>query len=62
MDYDLRNQDEYSVPLSELNNLGETPLFALPIAWNELCDELRFQHNRTIFRIALNYYLHTKST
>jgi hypothetical protein len=25
MDYDLRNQDEYSVPLSELNNLGEIP-------------------------------------
>jgi hypothetical protein len=57
MDYDLRNQDEYSVPFIRIELFRRNPLVSLPTAWNELCDELRFQYNRTTFKIALNDYL-----
>jgi hypothetical protein len=57
LDYDLRNQDEYSVPFIRIEQFRRNPLVSLPMAWSELCDELRFQRNRTTFKIALNNYL-----
>jgi hypothetical protein len=57
MDHDLRNRDEYSVPFIRIEQFRKNPIVSLPKAWNELCDELRFQHNRTTFKIALEDYL-----
>jgi hypothetical protein len=57
MDYDLRNREEYSVPFIRIELFRRNPLCSLPTAWNELCDEIRFQHNRTTFKIALSDYL-----
>ncbi len=57
MDHDLRNRDEYSVPFIRIEQFRRNPIVSLPNAWNELCDELRFQHNRTTFKTALEDYL-----
>ncbi len=45
-----------------IEHFRRNPLVSLPFAWNELPDELRFQHNRTTFKIALNDYLFEKIT
>jgi hypothetical protein len=57
MDHDLRNRDEYSIPFIRIEQFRRNPIISLPTAWNELRDELRFQHNRTTFKIALEDYL-----
>ncbi len=57
MDHDLRNRDEYSVPFIQIEQFRRNLIVSLPTAWSELCDELRFQHNRTTFKIALDDYL-----
>ncbi len=57
MDYDLRNREEYSVPFIRIEHFRRNPLVSLPSAWNELPDELHFQHKRTTFKTALNDYL-----
>jgi hypothetical protein len=57
MDYDLRNWNEYRVPFIRIELFRRNPLCSLPTAWNELCDEICFQHNRTTFKIALSDYL-----
>jgi hypothetical protein len=33
-------------------SLWKIPLYSLPAAWNDACD-IRFQHNRLTFKIAL---------
>ncbi len=57
MDYHLRNCEQYTLPFVRIELFRRIPFISLPIAWNELCDELRFQHNRTTIKISLSDYL-----
>jgi hypothetical protein len=45
------------IPFIRIEQFRRNPIISLPTAWNELRDELRFQHNRTTFKIALEDYL-----
>ena len=51
--YQLRNRDLFVVPPFRIELFRKIPLYSLPSAWNELPDSLRYQHNRTTFKIAL---------
>jgi hypothetical protein len=57
MDYHLRNREQFTLPFVRIELFMKISFISFPIAWNELCDELRFQHNRTSFKIALSDYL-----
>jgi hypothetical protein len=52
-DYNLRNNDLFTLPPFRIELFKKLPLYALPLAWNELPDSLRYQHNRITFKIAL---------
>jgi hypothetical protein len=52
-DYQLRNDDLFILPTLRIELFRKVPLYSLPLAWNELSDSLRYQHNRTTFKIAL---------
>jgi hypothetical protein len=51
--HDLRNQDFFSMPLVRIESFRKFPLYALASEWNKLGDNIRLQHNRTTFKIAL---------
>jgi hypothetical protein len=57
LDYNLRNADLYTIPVSRIELFKKIPLVSLPTAWNELYEGLRYQHNRITFKIALFDYL-----
>jgi hypothetical protein len=52
-EYQLRNDDLFTLPTLRIELFRKIPLYSLPLAWNELPDSLRYQHNRTTFKIAL---------
>ncbi len=52
-EYQLRNDDLVTLPTLRIELFRKIPLYSLPLAWNELPDSLRYQHNRTTFKIAL---------
>jgi hypothetical protein len=52
-DYNLRNNDLFTLPPFRIELFKKFPLYSLPFIWNELPDSLRYQHNRTTFKIAL---------
>jgi hypothetical protein len=52
-DYNLRNNDLFTLPPFRIELFKKFPLYSLPSPWNELPDSLRYQHNRTTFKIAL---------
>jgi hypothetical protein len=56
-DYNLRNQDLFVVPPFRIELFRKIPIYSLPQSWNELPDSLRYQHNRTTFKIALTDHL-----
>jgi hypothetical protein len=49
----LRNQDFFTLPNVRIEQFRKFPLYALPLEWNNLSDNIRLQHNRTTFKIAL---------
>jgi hypothetical protein len=51
--HDLRNQDFFTLPLVRIESFRKFPLYALANEWNNLGDNIRLQHNRTTFKIAL---------
>jgi hypothetical protein len=51
--HDLRNQDFFTMPLVRIESFRKFPLYALANEWNKLGDNIRLQHNRTTFKIAL---------
>jgi hypothetical protein len=53
LDYNLRNSNQYTIPIARIELFKKTPFVCLPVAWSKLGDGLRFQHNRTTFKIAL---------
>jgi hypothetical protein len=57
LDYNLRNQDLFIVPPFRMEMFRKIPIYALPQSLNELPDSLRYQHNRTTFKIALTDHL-----
>ena len=60
--YVLRNQDHFALPLVRIEQFRKFPLYSLLNEWNNLNKEIRLQHNRTTFKIALwNYFLETLS-
>jgi hypothetical protein len=51
--HDLRNQDFFTMPLVRIESFRKFPLYTLPNERNKLGDNIRLQHNRTTFKIAL---------
>ncbi len=49
----LRNQDIFTLPNVRIEQFRKFPLYALPLEWNNLSDNIRLQHNGTTFKIAL---------
>ena len=56
IDYNLRNNDEFALPMVRIEFFKRFPLYSFPHAWNSLGD-LIFQSNRVTFKIALKDYL-----
>ena len=56
IEYELRNNDEYTLPDVRIEYFKRFPLYSFPQAWNTLGD-LIFQSNRTTFQIALKDFL-----
>ncbi len=51
--HDLRNQDYFTLPIVRIESFRKFPLYSLANEWNNLGDNIRLQHNRTTFRVAL---------
>ena len=52
INYPLRNNDQYFLPIINFESLKNIPLFSFPAEWNNIGD-LRFQTNKITFQIAL---------
>ena len=55
-DRPLRNADDYALPNPRTELFKKSPLYTLPLEWNNL-DENRYIRNRTTFKTALKYNL-----
>jgi hypothetical protein len=51
--HDLRNHDYFTLPLVRIESFRKFPIYSLASEWNSLGDNIRLQHNRTTFKIAL---------
>jgi hypothetical protein len=49
----LWNQDYFTLPLVRVEIFRKFPFYSLANEWNNLGDNIRLQHNRTTFRLAL---------
>lgn len=56
IDRELRNANDFILPQVNRESFRKSPLYSLPLAWNQ-CSDVKFQHNRCTFRIALTYEL-----
>ena len=55
--YLLRNTNDFIVPFARIEAFKKIPLYSLPKLWNEEIGDLRFQHNKITFQIALKDHL-----
>jgi hypothetical protein len=55
--HNLRNQEYFSLPNVRIEQFRKFPLYALPLEWNYLSENIRLHHNRTTFKIALHDHL-----
>ena len=53
----LRNANDFFIPNPRTDSFKLIPLYSFPKEWNNLQDELKFQHNRFTFRVALKNFL-----
>jgi len=53
----LRNGDDWHVPLLKYQYLSKHPLFYFPTVWNKLPNEIKFIDSRNIFKTRLKSYL-----
>jgi hypothetical protein len=53
----LRNADDFYLPNPRVDSFKLIPLYSFPLEWNRLLDELKYQYNRTTFKIALKNFL-----
>jgi hypothetical protein len=51
--HDLRNSDYFLLPVVRIEQFRKSPIYFLAHEWNCLGDNIRLQHNRTTFKIAL---------
>jgi hypothetical protein len=51
-DHNLRNNNLYAIPPPRIELFKKSPLYSLPTLWNDL-DDIKFQRNRTTFKIGL---------
>ena len=49
----LRNADDFFLPQPRIESFKFIPLYSFPLEWNRLAAELKYQFNRTTFKIAL---------
>ena len=52
----LRNEDLFEVPHPRIEMFKQSPLYTLPVIWNEL-NECKYYENRTTFKIAIRELL-----
>jgi len=55
-DRPLRNADNYTLPNPRTELFKKSPLYTIPLEWNNL-DDNRYIRNRTTFKTALKYML-----
>jgi hypothetical protein len=55
-DRPLRNADNYTLPNPRTELFKKSPLYTLPLEWNNL-DDNRYIRNKTTFKTALKYIL-----
>jgi len=48
----LRNENEFTLPIPRIEQFKKFPLYSLPLEWNH-AGELMFYENRTTFKLAL---------
>ncbi len=56
--HNLRNANDFIVPAVHRESFKKFPLYSFPTAWNSL-GPVKFQQNRTTFKIALTDELFT---
>ena len=56
LNYELRNNDHFTIPKINFSTLSNCPYFAYPLEWNNLGD-LRLQNNKITFQINLEFNL-----
>jgi hypothetical protein len=50
--HNLRNNDDFMLPMARIELYKKIPMYSLPLAWNAVGD-IRFQQNKTTFRWGL---------
>ena len=55
--HNLRNAEDYFIPNPRVESFKNIPLYNFPSEWNILPPEIKYQHNRTTFKIALKNFL-----
>jgi hypothetical protein len=55
--HNLRNQEYFSLLNVQIEQFRKFPLYALPLEWNNLSENIRLEQNRTTFKIALHDHL-----
>ena len=55
-DYNLRNNDDFTLKPVRIELFKRIPLYSFALEWNSIGD-LKLQHNKITFQIALKYYL-----
>ncbi len=53
----LRNDYSYSITYPRIELFKKSPFYTLLKTWNDLCVNVKAQHNKTTFSIALKDYL-----
>jgi hypothetical protein len=53
----LKTRTNFVMPQVRIESFRKkNPIYALPFEWNNLAEHIRYQHNRTTFKIALFDY------
>ena len=53
----LRNANDFYLPNPRVDSFNNIPLYSFGNEWNNFDDGIKFQYNRTTFKIALKKYL-----
>ncbi len=53
----LRNANDYFIPMPRTETFKKSTYYALPSAWNDLAIEIKYQENKITFKWALKAHL-----
>jgi hypothetical protein len=53
----LRNANDYFIPMPRTETFKKSTYYALPLAWNDLAIEIKYQENKITFKWALKAHL-----